>query len=195
MKERTRLNFMLALTLAAVMTAAFALRPDHRRPNFEFMPDMAHQPRYNAFAANRELAGGQTLLAPAPGAVPRGVMPLHFTASREDALRAGRELVSPIAATDRPALARGKVLYSRLCTPCHGEKGMGDGPVATRGFPPPPSLHDEKARAMRDGQIFHILTYGQGNMPAYATQMTREDRWRVIRFLRSLQQAPIADAR
>lgn len=41
---------------------------------------------------------------------------------------------------------------------------------------------------MKDGQLFHILTYGQGNMPSYATQLSREDRWRVIVHVRSLQQ-------
>ncbi len=40
---------------------------------------------------------------------------------------------------------------------------------------------------MKDGQIFHVLTFGQNNMPSYASQLSREDRWNVITYVRSLQ--------
>ncbi len=40
---------------------------------------------------------------------------------------------------------------------------------------------------MKDGQLFHVLTYGQNNMPSYASQITRQDRWNVIAYVRSLQ--------
>jgi hypothetical protein len=42
---------------------------------------------------------------------------------------------------------------------------------------------------MKDGQLFHVVTYGQGNMPAHAAQLSQDDRWQVILHLRSLQQA------
>ena len=40
---------------------------------------------------------------------------------------------------------------------------------------------------MKDGQLFHILTYGQNNMASYAGQISRDDRWNVIAYVRSLQ--------
>ena len=40
---------------------------------------------------------------------------------------------------------------------------------------------------MKDGRIYHIITNGQGNMPSFATQVTRNDRWRVIAYIRSVQ--------
>ena len=42
---------------------------------------------------------------------------------------------------------------------------------------------------MKDGQLFHILTHGQNNMASYASQLSREDRWNVIVYVRSLQAA------
>jgi hypothetical protein len=42
---------------------------------------------------------------------------------------------------------------------------------------------------MKDGQMFHVLTYGQGTMAPYAAHLSREDRWCVIRHVRTLQQA------
>jgi mono/diheme cytochrome c family protein len=53
--------------------------------------------------------------------------------------------------------------------------------------PPPPSLVAGRALTLKDGQIFHILTYGQNNMASYASQIDREDRWRAILYVRSLQ--------
>jgi mono/diheme cytochrome c family protein len=40
---------------------------------------------------------------------------------------------------------------------------------------------------MRDGQLFHILTFGQNNMPSYASQLSRADRWNAIAYVRLLQ--------
>jgi mono/diheme cytochrome c family protein len=45
---------------------------------------------------------------------------------------------------------------------------------------------------MRDGQMFHVISMGQGNMAAYASQVERQDRWKVIGYLRTLQTAPAA---
>ena len=59
------------------------------------------------------------------------------------------------------------------------------GPVAQRGYPPPPSLLAEHAQKMKDGQLFHILTYGQNNMPSYASQLSRDDRWNVVLYVRT----------
>jgi mono/diheme cytochrome c family protein len=42
---------------------------------------------------------------------------------------------------------------------------------------------------LKDGQIFHIITYGQKNMPALAAQVLREDRWKAALYIRSMQAA------
>ena len=58
---------------------------------------------------------------------------------------------------------------------------------AQRMLAPPASLVAGRALTLKDGQMFHILTYGQNNMASYASQIAREDRWRVILYVRSLQ--------
>jgi mono/diheme cytochrome c family protein len=40
---------------------------------------------------------------------------------------------------------------------------------------------------MKDGQLFHVLTYGQNNMPSYASQLSRDDRWNAILYVRTMQ--------
>ena len=182
-----RLNAGLAVAFVASFGLMWASRRDVHRPNVEFAPDMAHGPRYAAFSPNPVFRSGQTLQAPAPGTIPRGWMPLHYAATPADATRAGEELQSPLARGDAAALARGEQVFTTFCVPCHGAGARGDGVVTTRGVPPPPSLLAEHAVTLRDGQLFHILTYGQNNMASYASQISREDRWRVILYVRSLQ--------
>lgn len=185
---RTAVNALLLAAIVLMLTFNFVLRSDPTVRNYEVLPDMAVSGAYDSFQSNPNFADGKTLREPVPGTVIRGFMPLHYTASKEDAVRAGLELVSPVA-NDKRALNRGAIIYANYCETCHGPAGLGDGVVAKRGFPAPPSLLAPRALALKDGQIFHILTYGQANMPSYASQVEREDRWRVIEYVRKLQGA------
>ena len=186
MSRRLALNVFLLILLVGCAIANWALRPDLSRPNMEFAPDMAHGPRYNAFAANPNFPDGKTLQREPDTSIPRGFMPLHYAATPDDAVRAGNELTSPVS-QGSASLKRGQFVFENYCATCHGAGGLGNGPVAQRGFPPPPSLLADKTRKMKDGQLFHVLTFGQNNMPSYASQVSREDRWSVIAYVRSLQ--------
>jgi len=194
-------NGLLLVVFLALLGLNVALQPDPAVPNVEFLPEMVRTARYNAYSAHADLPGGSTLQGPVPGTIPRGYRPLHFTASPPEALRAGEELKNPFPAPDAKAVERGRFVYQNFCQACHGPSGSGNGPVAMRGFPAPPSLHAAKALDMKDGQMFHIISYGQGNMASYAAQVSRQDRWKVIAFIRALQQqegqasSPRADAR
>ena len=184
-----KLNLFLLVVLVASVAANLGVGDNPARRNFEAMPEMVRTAAYKSFSANPNFADAKTLQPPPEGTIPRGVHPLHYAATPEDAARAGQELHAPPAS---PAAAeRGAVVYQTYCQPCHGASGKGDGPVALRGFPPPPSLLADHAKGLPEGQMFHIVTYGQKNMPSYAAQVTREDRWRVIEYIRSLQHPPL----
>ncbi len=181
------IDIVLLVALAACVVITWTAGRDFSRPNVEFIPDMAHSVAYDAFAPNPNFPDGKTLQPPPTGTIPRDLPPLHFAATPEDAERAGRELHSPVALDDPRVLQRGAFVFASFCQHCHGPSGAGDGPVAKRGFPPPPSLIAEHARRLADGQLFHIVTYGQGNMPAHAGQLSRRDRWCVVAHVRALQ--------
>jgi mono/diheme cytochrome c family protein len=188
---RTILNAFLLMTLVMSVSLSWLLTPNAARPNFEFLPQMAHAQRYNAFAPNPNFTNGATLQPPEPGTISRELMPLHYEATPQDAMRAGEELRSPLSAENQRARDRGATVFANFCAVCHGAGGAGNGPVAQRGFPPPPSLLAEHAHKMKDGQLFHLLTYGQNNMPSYASQLSRDDRWNVILFVRTMQAAAV----
>lgn len=187
MPRRAVLNLTLLALTAITLLGGFVLHWDPAKPNYEYFPNMAHSPRYNTFSLNPVLPGGVTLQPPVPQTIARGYSPLHYAATKEDAARAGDELTSPFALNQPNRVARGQFLFSNFCVHCHGLAALGDGPVTKRGFPPPPSLLAAHAREIKDGQIFHIITFGQGNMPPHAAQLAPEDRWALVAYLRLLQ--------
>lgn len=196
MPRRAVLNLVLLVLAAVTLLGGFALHWDPAKPNYEYFPDMAHSPRYDTFSLNPVLPGGVTLQSSVPNTIARGALPVHYSSSKEDAVRAGDELKNPWALNQPDRIARGQFLFSNFCAHCHGLAALGDGPVTKRGFPAPPSLLALHARDIKDGQIFHIITFGQANMPPHATQISPQDRWALIAYIRSLQAqnppAPVA---
>ena len=190
-----RTNIVLLVVLIVVAATSLATRVDYSQPNVEVLPDMKYTPAWTAYASNPVFANGRTLQAPVHGTIARGQMPLHFEATKEDAIRAGEEIMNPYptdssdesAAKLRESIARGGESYRVFCTCCHGPTGAGDGPVTKRGFPPPPSLLTGKSKEMKDGQLFHVLTYGQASMPDFRGQLSADRRWDLVNYIRSLQ--------
>lgn len=185
--RRAVINWLLLIAGVALVTLNWTMRVDPSRRNWEVLPEMARSIPYDAFSTNPNFRDGKTLREPVRGTVVHGVLPLHYASTPEDAARAGRELVNPFRLGDARELARGVTVFANFCQACHGPSGGGDGLMAQRGFPAPPSLLAPHARSLPDGRIFHIITYGQGNMPSHAAQVERVDRWRAALFIRDLQ--------
>lgn len=182
---------MIGLTVIVVgglllLQVSLGQKPDRR--NFEYSPDMARTAAYKAQSFNPFLPRHQTSQPPVAGTIPRGLRPLHYGRSEAEAQRAGRELTAPFGEANPADLKRGRKVFEIYCQPCHGAGGRGDGPVAQRGYPPPPSLLLDHAKQMKDGQVFYIITYGFKNMPAYGAQIDRLDRWQVVEYVRKLQE-------
>ena len=184
-------NGVLGGLLILTIILNWALGTNHSTPNREFLPDMVHAVPYESFGKHPELPNQMVLQPPIEGTIARGQKPLHYQATPKDAERAGKELVSPFSVKDDRQVKRGAQVYANYCQLCHGASGKGDGPVSQRGMPPPPTLLAGKALKMKDGHVFHIITYGQGDGPgkmaSYAGQISPEDRWAVILHLRQLQ--------
>jgi mono/diheme cytochrome c family protein len=182
-----RLAVLLGATGAGVLGLGLLARDHVHQRGMEYMPDMAHSLAYDAFAPNPVTRDGKTLQAPVRGTIPRGFTPLRYAGGPAEAERAGRELADPLPATARN-LARGKVLYQTFCLVCHGPRGMGDGPLVPK-IPNPPSYSSERVRAFPPGHIYHVISLGTGNMPSYASQVSPEERWLIVRYVQTLQAA------
>jgi mono/diheme cytochrome c family protein len=176
---------MRRLLAAALALAPIGCSDDPSRPRIEFLPEMVDSVPYDSYAPNPVLRGGLTLQAPPHGTVARGAVPFRYGPSPEEAERAGRELANPVAPGPETT-RRGEKVFQTFCSPCHGRGALGDGPVVPP-FPTPPSLLAERARRMPDGRLYHVITRGQGLMPAHGAQVRPDDRWKVVHYLRALQ--------
>jgi mono/diheme cytochrome c family protein len=174
--------------LAVGAMAASGCGAGSQKRAYEYMPDMARGPAYKAFAPNPVTRDGLTLQRPVAGTIARGYQTFHYGVGEEEAARAGRELRSPYHPTAR-ALEEGKALYVTYCLVCHGETGKGDGPIAGK-IPHPPSYTSDRLLQFPAGRIFHVVTLGSGKMRPYASQLSADERWKIVAYVRtSLQGA------
>ena len=166
------------------------------------MQDMYNQPRYKPLRAAPGLPGGSSSLPLPADSVIHSRGNLASTSSgtagqreaEQDArLTAARTMPFPVTSD---VIHRGRDRYTIYCVPCHSPAGDGDGLVARRGFPHPPSYHIDRLRQAPDRHFFDVMTEGYGIMYSYADRVSPEDRWAIVAYIRALQlsqHAAVAD--
>jgi len=180
--------FLLIFVLCVVTVVAIAgRRGSHsRREPIEIFPDMNRQPKLRPQNVDTFFEDGRSSRLPIPGTIARGDhyedVPYNTgripgTTNFIDAL--------PVEVTES-MMARGKQRFGINCTPCHGAAGDGKGITSKYGMIPA-NLHDKRIVELNDGEIFNTITYGKGLMGPYGPNVTVEDRWAIIAYLRALQ--------
>jgi len=91
---------------------------------------------------------------------------------------------NPIAANEK-SIAAGKTLYTASCTDCHGKKGKGDGSKAAELDKSPQDFNSAEFQKQTDGAIFYKITEGRKPMPAFKKDLTEEQRWLVVNYIRT----------
>src|SRR5271156_4395889 len=202
------LYFFLALALAVITVVSIAgYRGEHfAKPPFEIFPDMNYQDKVKDQQPSAFFADGNSARAPIPGTVAEEMpavndywatgkwddthwgdgIPVH------DAVDGGRPLQ-----IDEADMARGRERYTISCEVCHGAAGDGKGITSKYGLNGAASYHVDRLRQEPDGQLFDTITNGKGQMLGYGYNISIDDRWRIIMYIRALQrsqQAAYADA-
>ncbi|MDX1622876.1 MAG: c-type cytochrome [Gemmatimonadota bacterium] len=85
---------------------------------------------------------------------------------------------------DSASVAVGKEYYDAFCTVCHGETGLGDGPLTDK-FPAIPSIIAAADGGQTDAYLYGIITQGRGLMPGYS-RIPKPARWHIVNFMRTL---------
>jgi mono/diheme cytochrome c family protein len=163
----------------ALFLAAFLLLSGCER----LARNMYEQPGYRPMRASPLWPDGTSARPPVPGTVPAGA---------DRALERARENPLPLT---MPLLARGRERFDIFCAPCHSPVGDGDGMVARRGFPHPPSYHTERLRNAPDRHFFDAMTQGYGVMKSYADRIPAEERWAIVAYIRALQLSQYAEVK
>lgn len=103
-------------------------------------------------------------------------------------------LVNPRDASDFKSVANGQALYTIYCRPCHGDTGMGDGPISMVGeimgpfagvFP---LVGTTTVRS--DGYIYNVIRQGGAGQPGFRMpsykRISPTDRWDIVNYVRYL---------
>ncbi len=146
---------------------------------------MVDQQKVKPLAENDFFADNRGSRVPPAHTIARGQL-------REDEQFFTGKIGEQLAATfpapvTRAMLARGHERFEIYCAVCHGSVGDGNGMIVQRGFPPPPSLHEQRLRDAPVGHFFDVMTNGYGVMYPYASRVSAEDRWAIIAYIRALQ--------
>lgn len=190
-------------------------------PPLEVFPDMDHQAKVKYQAASDFFADGRGARLPVKGTVPMGFeIPdepaadgakperVAFTNSLSyyDTGRMGdfygdglpTEITGDKAVFNAEFIKRGEQRYAINCAICHGTSGNGKGVTSKYGiltafnFQQPGNLDPANAAAYRaDGAIFDVITNGKGLMGSYGGNITVRDRWAIVAYIRTLQQAAV----
>ncbi len=133
---------------------------------------------------------------PAPNTVSRnknGYLPYRL--GKDSLAFAARTLKNPLDSTAE-VIAGGKALYEMYCDHCHGPKGAGDGKVAAGvtidgvqkgNYNGVPNYNSDALKHISEGHIFHVITHGKGLMWAHGSQISPEDRWKIAKYVKTLQ--------
>jgi hypothetical protein len=180
-----------ALPLALILIALLFLSgcsSIQRDPPPQVWDDMKWEGKYKPQMENDIFADHRDSRVPPDGTVARGHLDDDsiYGTGMDGEMYVGK---SPVPIT-LPELKKGQAKFGTYCTPCHDRVGTGQGIVPTR-VPSwqPSNLTDQRVVDFADGEIFQVISNGRRTMPAYKFQISVEDRWAIISYLRVLQRA------
>ena len=192
--------FILILAVLVLVVIGVAGRRGDLTRNrpIQIFPDMKRQLKLRPQTANGFFASGLSSQLPQQGTI----------SQEKPLLVAGKEVYSfddspvnsghvtgttnyielnPFPVTAQ-LLARGQRQFNIYCAPCHGQTGEGNGITKKIGaMAIVANLHDKRIVQQADGEVFSIVSNGKSNMQGYAAQITVEDRWAIVAYLRALQ--------
>lgn len=110
----------------------------------------------------------------------------------------------------------GEKKYNTYCFVCHGMTGAGDGPVNTRAMElanlaassgsgaaswvTAKNINEQLDGALiygpaayPDGKMYNTINVGKGNMAGYGHQLTVEERWAIVLYVRALQLSQVGE--
>jgi hypothetical protein len=157
--------------------------------------DMHDQPKYIPLRPSEFFLDGRSARPLIEGTVPRGHLnddTAYFSGKGADG-KPVNEFPFPVT---KEVILRGQQRYNIYCTPCHDRTGSGNGMIVRRGYRRPPTYHSDRLREQPNGYLFDVITNGFGAMPDYAAQISTQDRWAIVAYIRALQlsqQASIND--
>lgn len=198
----------ISLLLIPPALVAYARYNRPEQPRLHPIQDMDNQPRYKSQQVHPLMADGRAMRPPVQGTVARGDWPTdpHFAQGGEIVRDPNDGQLRMQWYDDFPdgvvvsesSIRRGQQRFMIYCAPCHGYDGHGKGIVNQRalelqqGWITATDLHSQTVRDREDGHIFNTIRNGIRSMPGYRDQISPEDAWNIVSYVRALQRSTAA---
>jgi mono/diheme cytochrome c family protein len=181
------------LIAVVVMTSCNKVR---RNTGRAYMPDMSYSRAYETYASTEALQkkGVHYNAMPVEGTIARGdTLDVYPYKNDSAGYTASKNYSNPLPALTAIQFKEATRLYLVYCGICHGEKLDGNGPLWKGGDGPFPAAPKDfmaaDMKAMAEGTMFHSVTYGKNLMGSYASQLSTEQRWMIIHYIKEKQTA------
>jgi mono/diheme cytochrome c family protein len=199
------MRLTLIITGLAVVVGMAACSDVKRTPGKVYMPDMAYSRAYETYADHDNLAkaGINYNNQPVAGSVARNDTYVYHLPKDQGAdtanYFASRLTPNPVTSLSADEMVETERQYLINCGICHGTKLDGNGPLWKGGDGPYPAkpatlVGDAKYTAMTEGTMFYSITHGRNLMGGYASQLTPEQRWKIVYYIKSKQVPAAAPA-
>lgn len=206
--------FLSYFFIAVIIVASAGTRGSKsERTPIEIFADMDHQAKVKYQAASAFFADGIGSRMPVAHTVPMGFdvpdkpaaegakPPVFGFSNGLDFYSTGKvgdfygDGFPTELAADAKLIERGQQRYNIYCSVCHGTSGNGKGVTSSYGiltaysFQQAGALDPANAAYRPTGAIFDVITHGKGLMGPYGGAIPVRDRWAIIAYIRTLQDA------
>lgn len=147
------------------------------------MVHMLDQPRMNAQQENEFFKNGSGMRMPVEGTVSRDSIP--YTVVEQETAGV---LENPLPRTGM-VLQKGQRVFQDYCSVCHGVLGDGGMTLTVAYEAKPTNLLAKNIVTLTDGAMYHVLMKGKNSMPSYAADLSQDERWTALHYVRVLQRA------
>ena len=204
----------ILLALVSLGACSYSRNPDSGNYNpedpgfvYEFEGDMYYSVPYDPLSQwqHHELIYNKdsaNMRMPVKGTIARGKLAYYYMYpnTNEGYEQAGKELKNPMVSTAE-SQAEGKRLFEVYCWQCHGKEGTPQGSLVTGNakYPRPTWDFDKFTilKTLPEGKMYHSITYGKNLMGSHASQLSPDQRWMIISYLKvqaSYAPEAVADA-
>jgi mono/diheme cytochrome c family protein len=198
-----KISVIVFITSGIVLAACSDIR---REPGTIYMPDMAYSRAYETYAERDSLIFSTDDKRtddkifynnmPVAGTIARGEeLPFHIAKDAPGDTTnyiASKGVANPLSPLNGAQMIEAERQYLINCGICHGTDLKGNGPLYKDGKGPYPVapknlIADPVVSVMPEGQMFYSITYGKNMMGSYASQLTRDQRWAIIHYIKAKQ--------
>ncbi len=179
-------NILMTLVAGSLVVSVLSSCKDHSKPNIELLQDMMESPAIKPQEYDETSPNHSGMRIPPEGTQPQGFTPYRYAKDIEGAAKNKNPIEGDFS---EESLKVGIKFYVTNCAICHGDQGEGSEKVSVANTMAlkPPSLLTPKIKNWTDGQLYHVITVGQGVMGPYASHIPQKYRWQVVNYIRTLQ--------